>query len=68
MAGTDDKSKSNDLDLDVKKTGPAITSDKAEELADKDLNKVAGGMARLRTITCDAECNSYACETMVGCA
>jgi len=68
MAGPDDKIKSNDLDLDVKKTGPASNSDKSEELADGDLNKVAGGRARLRTITCDDECDSYACETAVGCA
>ena len=61
MTGENDKGTSNDLDLDVKKTGPTITSDNAGELADKDLNKVAGGRAPLRTITCDEECDSYAC-------
>jgi hypothetical protein len=68
MAGKKNKGKSKDLDLDVKKTGRASAKDQSGELKDAELNKVAGGMARLRTITCDDECDSYACETAVGCA
>ena len=68
MADSEDKGKSNDLDLDVKTTGPSSINDQAGELADGDLNKVAGGQRPLRTITCDDECVSYACETTVGCA
>ena len=69
MANPDDKIKSDDLDLDIKKTSPGIGKDQAGELAEGDLNKVAGGQRPLRTITCDAEeCNSYACLTSVGCA
>lgn len=30
-------------------------------LAAKDLANVAGGLPRLRTITCDDECDSYQC-------
>jgi hypothetical protein len=32
------------------------------------LRGIAGGLPRLRTITCDDECDSYACLTNVGCA
>ena len=31
-------------------------------LATASLVEVAGGLARLRTITCDDECDSYACD------
>jgi hypothetical protein len=62
MAGTDEKGKPNDLDLDVKKTGPTITSDKAGELADGDLNNVAGGLKPNRTITDPVLCGSTGCE------
>jgi hypothetical protein len=68
MAGKKDKVRSKNLDLDVKKTSPARANDQSGELGDEDLNKVAAGQKRLRTITCDDECDSYACETMVGCA
>lgn len=30
-------------------------------LADAKLTQAAGGLARLRTITCDDECDSYQC-------
>ena len=30
-------------------------------LANASLSEVAGGLPRLRTITCDDECDSYAC-------
>jgi hypothetical protein len=62
MAGPDNKEKSNDLDLDVKITGPVSNDDQAGGLADEDLNKVAGGQRPLKTITCDEECDSYACR------
>jgi len=68
MARPDDKTNMDELDLDIKKTGSTIGKDQASELAEGDLDKVAGGQRPLRTITCDAECNSYACLTMVGCA
>jgi len=62
----DDKGKMDELDLDIKKT--SLSGDQPGEMADGDLDKVAGGQKQLRTITCDGECNSYACLTMVGCA
>ena len=43
MADPDDKTKSDDLDLDIKKTGPGIGKDQAGELGEGDLNDVAGG-------------------------
>jgi len=62
MARADDKGNSNDLDLDVKKTGPASTNDQSGELADGDLNNVAGGLKPNRTITDPELCASTGCE------
>ena len=64
MAGPDDKIKSDELDLDIKKTGSAESSDQPRELADGDLNDVAGGLAPARTVTCPALCGSTGCQTI----
>ena len=51
MADPNDKIKSDELDLDIKKTGPASSNDQASELADGELNEVAGGQKGNQTLT-----------------
>ena len=59
MAGSDEQTKSNDLGLDVKKTGPAKINDL--EFDEKDLNEVVGGVAPRTTITRPDLCGTAAC-------
>jgi hypothetical protein len=61
MADKKNKGKSKDLDLDVKKTGRASAKDQSGELADGDLNKVAGGLKPNHTVTCPDLCGSTGC-------
>ena len=61
MADKQNEDKSKDLDLDVKKTGPAGTHNQAGELADGDLNEVAGGLKPAHTVTCPDLCGSTGC-------
>jgi len=47
MVDPESKTKSDDLDLDIKKTSTTIGSDQAGELGEGDLNDVAGGSGTL---------------------
>ena len=63
MAGPNDKIKSEDLDLDIKKTGTTVGEDQAGELREGELNDVAGGAQPNHTITRPDLCGSTGCQT-----